>query len=183
MTRKSSLIRRLVRRAGLLSAALMLLVPAQSAFAAPCPNANALPATASDTALQSATLCLLNNTRQQAGRKSLRHNDRLARAARAHARDMAVRNYFSHASPTGSSFVDRIKRTGYLRGGGWAIGENLAWGTGSLATPAAIMRAWMNSPGHRANILNGKFREVGFGGATAPNSGRVMYATEFGVRH
>ena len=60
--------------------------------------------------------------------------------------------------------VDRIRRTGYTSGArGWALGENIAWGSGRLATAAQIHRSWMNSSGHRANILQRSFREIGIG--------------------
>ncbi len=100
---------------------------------------------------------------------------------------MAARNYFSHTSLDGSSFVDRIRRAGYLRGArGWALGENIAWGSGGLASPRAIGRAWMQSPGHRANILSASYRELGVGiAAGAPVAGAAAgatYATSFGTR-
>ena len=72
--------------------------------------------------------------------------------------------YFSHAGRDGSQPAERIRASGYLSSGGsWRIGENLAWGTGELAPPKAIMAAWMNSAGHRANILQPAYREIGFG--------------------
>ena len=68
-------------------------------------------------------------------------------------------------TPNGSTFVDRIARAAlrHAPNHGWTLGENLAWGTGDLATAAGVMRAWMNSPGHRANILKRAYREVGIG--------------------
>src|SRR5918999_4092295 len=152
------------------SVAAALLAPASAsaepiaAPAASCANASAVPTTVSMAAIRSSTLCLLNAERRRRGLRPLRRDRRLARAARRHARDMDARNYFNHTSRSGASFVDRIRRAGYLRGArGWSVGENLAWGTGGLGTPQAIVRAWMNSPGHRDNILNGRFREIGVG--------------------
>ena len=100
---------------------------------------------------------------------------------------MNRRNYFNHTSRGGSSFVDRIRRACYLRGARrWSVGENLAWGSGSHATARSIVHAWMNSPGHRANILNGRFRDVGIGivrGAPVSGVGNAAtYATSFGAR-
>jgi uncharacterized protein YkwD len=100
---------------------------------------------------------------------------------------MVHRDYFSHDSLSGASFVDRIRRTGYLSGPrSWIVGENLAWGSGDRSSPASIVRAWMHSPGHRANILQGRFREVGIGLASgAPESvagPAATYATDFGAR-
>ena len=77
---------------------------------------------------------------------------------------MARGRFFSHTSPGGATFVDRIRGTGYLAGArSWAIGENIAYGSGSRSSPRSIGRAWMNSPGHRANILSSNYREIGIG--------------------
>ena len=83
--------------------------------------------------------------------------------------------------------ADRILRTGYARDQGWSLGENIAWGTGGLATAAEIHRAWMRSPGHKANILRRQFREIGIGiaiGAPVDAGGLdgATYTADFGVR-
>ena len=69
---------------------------------------------------------------------------------------------------------------------GWSLGENLAWRSGAAATPAHIVEAWMRSPGHRRNILDGGFREIGVGLATgAPRrtgGGGATYVNELGHR-
>ena len=138
-------------------------------------------------AVKSATVCLVNAERKARGLQPLRANARLARAALLHARDMVARAYFSHTSASGASFVDRIARSGYMRGArAWTVGENLAWGSGPSGTPSEIVLAWMDSPGHRANILNGRFREIGSGavlGVPAPGGmGGATYNTGFGTR-
>ena len=94
--------------------------------------------------------------------------------------------YFAHDGRDGSQPADRIRAAGYLSSGGaWRIGENLAWGTGELATPRAIVSAWMASPGHRANILQPAYREIGFGvvagNPAARGTGGATFVTEFGV--
>jgi uncharacterized protein YkwD len=157
------------------------------AQAAGCAFASASPHTAKIASVRRSTLCLINAERRRHGLRRLRGDRRLRRAAGRHARDMNRRNYFNHTSARGSSFVDRIRRTRYLTGARrWTVGENLAWGSGSHATARSIMRAWMNSSGHRANILNGRFREIGIGIARgAPVSGvsrAATYATSFGSR-
>ena len=78
---------------------------------------------------------------------------------------MERRHYFSHTSRDGSDFVQRIRRTGYFkRASTWFVGENLAWGAGpNRSSPRGIVAAWMNSPPHRQNILNSRFREIGIG--------------------
>jgi uncharacterized protein YkwD len=163
-----------------------LAVPSAQAGGA-CTSASARPAQLSERALVRATLCVLNAERTPRGLRPLTLNARLSSAARGHARDMAKRNYFDHTSLDGSTFLDRIRRAGYLRGArAWSAGENIAWGTGKLATPRAIGRAWMRSPGHRANILSASYREVGVGvAAGAPVRGFLSgatYSTSFGSR-
>jgi uncharacterized protein YkwD len=100
---------------------------------------------------------------------------------------MVRSNFFSHDSLGGSSVMDRVKRRGYRSSGGMMVGENIAWGSGSYATPGNIVDGWMRSPGHRANILHRAFREVGVGvalGAPRPVSGMpaATYTTDFGKR-
>jgi uncharacterized protein YkwD len=152
-----------------------------------CQSAGATPAQAAQPTMVRATLCTLNARRERYGLPPLELNERLSRAARRHARDMVRRDYFAHDSLGGGTFVDRIRRTGYLRGASrWTLGENLAWGTLSSSAPRAITAMWMNSPGHRANILNRSFRDVGIGLAIgAPGVGggpAATYATDFGVK-
>jgi uncharacterized protein YkwD len=185
MLRRSSYLRVLTL---CLAACAALLASAPGAMAArACESANATPAQAAKRTMVRATLCTLNAQRERYGLRPLKLNKRLSKAARAHARDMVRRNYFAHDSLGGGTFVDRIRSTGYLRGAGtWLVGENLAWGTHSSSAPRAITSMWMNSPGHRANILNGSFREVGIGlaiGAPSAAGGpAATYATEFGAR-
>ena len=153
-----------------------------------CQSSNVAPGEASARDVSRATLCLLNEERAQRGLGRLRLNDRLSRAARRHASDMVNREYFSHESRSGASFVDRIRRSGYLKSvRAWSVGENLAWGAEEGSTPGAIVRSWMRSPGHRSNILQGRYREIGIGVVAGAPSGSwdeaATYATEFGFRH
>src|SRR5918997_1630092 len=145
-------------------AALVLAAPASAMAAGACVRASSTPAKVAKPAIVRATLCVLNAERARHRLRPLRLNRRLSKAARRHARDMARRKYFSHDSLGGGSFVDRIRRAGYLRGARtWFVGENLAWGSHERSAPRAITRMWMNSPGHRANILSRSFNEVGIG--------------------
>ncbi len=134
-----------------------------------------------------ALLCLLNKTRRAHGLRPLRGNARLLKAAERHSRSMVERGYFSHVEPGGLSPLDRVRRTGYLSGAlRFTCGENIGWGDGPTSTPRSMMRAWMNSAPHRANILSAGFREVGLGGvpgtpASAHASGGT-YTTVFGGR-
>ncbi|MQS10861.1 CAP domain-containing protein [Streptomyces kaniharaensis] len=100
---------------------------------------------------------LVNAERAKAGCGPVAAEPRLASAAQEHSDDMANRNYFDHASPEGYHADHRIEAAGYS----WSTwGENIARGQ---KDPAAVMDAWMNSPGHRANILNCAFKQLGVG--------------------
>jgi uncharacterized protein YkwD len=147
-----------------------------------CKSRNVDPNTVSIAKAQHATLCLLNVQRRRHGLHKLHENGRLDLASIRHAQDMARHNYFAHGN-----FVGRIRSTSYLSGASsWAVGENIAWGSGGYGTPASIVNAWMHSPGHRENILSGQFREIGIGVARgAPVGGMrdgATYATDFGAR-
>lgn len=155
--------------------------------ASSCADADADPATVPEPRIRAATLCLLNAERSNAGLVPLAENAQLRAAARGHAADMVKRLYFSHESPSGSTFVDRIARARYATAGyRWTAGENLAWGAQGLGTPRLIVRDWMNSDEHRANILRSKYREIGIGIVLgAPAAGKqqaTTYATEYGSR-
>jgi uncharacterized protein YkwD len=184
MTRSNGHARRYAV-AALAAVGVLAAVPAPAS--AGCKHKYEHPSQLSQANVKQTTLCLLNRQRHLHGRRALKANRRLARAARRHARDMVERNYFSHTTPTGIDFVDRIMRQDYVNPGqGWTLGENLAWGSYQLATPKSIVRSWMNSPGHRANILNPRFREIGIGVEVgAPEAGTshaATYATSFGAR-
>jgi uncharacterized protein YkwD len=161
-------------------AILALAVPATAAAKPPCTGAYANPNAISIVQSQHATLCLLNKQRRAHGLKKLRENGRLDLASTRHAQDMARNNYFEHGN-----YVGRIRSTAYLSGArSWTVGENIAWGSAELATPASIVVAWMHSPGHRANILDRQFREIGIARGTPVGGERdgATYATDFGAR-
>ena len=159
--------------------------PAPDASAASCPKADELPGRMTVSEVRHATLCLINAERRQRGLKPLRQNGRLAVAGQRHVRDMVGARYFAHDSRAGRSFDKRILSTGYARRSRALLGENLAWGSGSYATPQRIVDGWMKSAGHRANILRREFREIGIAVvAGTPKTGAdgATYATEFGRR-
>lgn len=138
--------------------------------------------------VREAVLCLHNRDRAAAGLPPLKENAKLRKAAVGHSDDMVSRRYFEHDEPDGDGMVDRIKRAGYVRpGDAWSLGENIAWGTADLATPAEIHKAWMNSAGHRANILRRSFKEIGIGivlgnPSVSPADAGATYTADFGVR-
>ena len=150
-----------------------------------CANADAQPTRANEALIRTAILCLHNQIRAGRGLPALRENAKLRRAAEGHSADMVDRGFFDHTTPSGVTMVARIKAVRYLSPEFvWAIGENLAWGTGSLATPREIMQAWMDSPGHRANVVKRSYREIGIGVATGtPTAGSegATYTADFGV--
>jgi len=151
-----------------------------------CADTALAPSAATLPAVRAALLCLHNRDRAARGLPPLRENARLRAAAVAHARDMVRDGYFAHERPGGADMATRILDAGYGRHRASSLGENIAWGTGRLATAAEIHRAWMASPGHRANILQRQFREVGIGIALGvPVAGRddgATYAADFGAR-
>src|SRR3954468_1802128 len=115
-----------------------------------CANASALPAPGNLAKIERATLCLLNKQRTAHHLGRLHLSRSLRAVARKYARLMVRQTFFDHVSPSGSTFVQRIQRTAYLHdANGWFLGENLAWGSGPLATPRQIVKAWMHSPEHR----------------------------------
>ena len=162
--------------------------PAPASAAKRCPGADSEAGQVSYAQLGRATLCLLNRERTSRGLKALRANKRLALAARRHADDMVRHSYFAHNSRSGAKFTSRIVKAGYLRGASdWLVAENLAWGAGSGSTPRWIVRTWMNSPGHRANILTRRFRDLGTGVTPGAPVGQrdaveATFVHEFGVR-
>ncbi|MFF9345112.1 MULTISPECIES: CAP domain-containing protein [unclassified Streptomyces] len=119
-------------------------------------------------------IALVNAERDRAGCGPLRTEKRLARAAQGHADDMAARDYYAHASPEGRDGGDRISAAGY----GWsAWGENIHKGP---KTPERAMDDWMESPAHRANILNCSFRDIGVGVALTADG--PWWVQDFGTK-
>jgi uncharacterized protein YkwD len=116
---------------------------------------------------------LHNQTRRQTNRVQFCVHPRLQQAARAHSRHMLRHGYFAHGN-TGA----RLRAFKYP----WRThGENIGYNN---TNPAAMHRSWMNSPGHRKNILNPNFREIGVGAipGTFRGSRTIMYTADFGRR-
>jgi uncharacterized protein YkwD len=160
-----------------------------AALAAPCANTELTPEADNVALIRASVLCLVNRERAQHGESPLRLSARLEDAAEGHCSELIADDYFAHVSPSGETPVDRIRATGYIPGEsvGYVIGENLAWGTYGLATPQAIVAAWISSPGHLANILEAKYVETGIGitaavpASLADGAPGATYAQEFGV--
>jgi uncharacterized protein YkwD len=150
----------------------LLALPAASALA--CAGAQALPGSVSSSAYTGAVECLVNEQRAGAGLAALAHDHRLARAARQFSSSMVRQRFFAHVGPDGSTLPARARAAGY-RGG--SLGETIGWGAGTLATPAAIVRGWMESPPHHAILMSRAFRRIGPGVAMGSPEGAGGAAT------
>lgn len=118
---------------------------------------SAAPACFADESLD--VTALSNGFRAEGNLGEVLPDENLNAIATRFAGDMRMRNYFSHRSPDGATMVTRLRDGGAVYR---AAGENIAKGQKS---PRAVMTAWMNSPGHRANIMNGRYHRIGIGHA------------------
>ena len=109
------------------------------------------------TAYEAEVVRLVNEVRRENGLSPLTHDWQLSRVARYKSQDMSDLGYFSHTSPTYGSPLDMMRNFGISYK---SAGENIARG---YSSPRAVVDAWMNSPGHRANILNSTFTRIGVG--------------------
>lgn len=139
------------------------------------------------TTAESRTLTMHNQARTANGLPTLCVHRLLTRAARSHSQEMINKDYFAHESFNGETDIARMQRFGYTSSGFSFVkyGENIYRGSGTSGTPSSAFRWWMNSPGHRANILDADFREVGIGVRTGDFQGQAgtsMYTVDFGVR-
>ncbi|MFC4060754.1 CAP domain-containing protein [Planomonospora corallina] len=150
--------------------------PAAPAVRPAAPFAAPTPAGGVGTAEENEVVRLTNARRQQGGCRALTHDPYLRRAAYDHSRDMAVNNYFSHTSKDGRTAIDRIRAAGFTGARRWA--ENIAWGQ---RTPSAVVTAWMNSSGHRANIMNCAYTHIGVGMAKK-SDGTPYWTQNFAAR-
>jgi uncharacterized protein YkwD len=158
-------------------------------LATPCQNTQLTPEPANLPLVRAAVLCLINTERAQNGREPLQPDPRLEAAAESHGKEMLAVDYFAHIAPSGETPVERVRGTGYIPNGevGYVIGENLAWGTLTLSTPETIVKAWIASPEHLANILEAKYQQTGIDvepevpTALAEGVQGALYTQEFGV--
>ncbi|WP_410563153.1 CAP domain-containing protein [Amycolatopsis sp. cmx-4-61] len=132
--------------------------PQPTTSAAPPPSTKAAARVAPSAAAQ--VLSLVNDERAKAGCDPLTEESHLTKAAQDYSDQMSAGNFFSHTSPDGTTFDQRIKQAGYPKPGA----ENIAKGQTSAAQ---VMDSWMNSEGHRANILNCSLKKLGVGVTTA----------------
>jgi uncharacterized protein YkwD len=118
----------------------------------------------------------INQVRQQDGLEQLAYNERLAVVARRYSQQMAEQNFFSHTSPEGSTPADRVQadRITYT-----VVGENLFKGTNVSRPVSTAVKGWLESPGHRENILRSAFAETGIG---VWKQGNTYYITQLFMR-
>lgn len=121
------------------------------------------------SAYEAEVIRLVNNIRQQNGLKPLSANWELSRIARYKSQDMLDKGYFSHTSPTYGSPFQMITAFGLSYR---TAGENIAKG---YASPQAVVNSWMNSSGHRANILNASYQQIGVGYVAQGNYWTQMF--------
>lgn len=124
--------------------------------------------------IEAQVLSLTNAERAKNGLPALTMNWQLARVARYKSQDMIDKKYFAHQSPTYGSPFDMIEAFGIRF---TAAAENIAYGQ---KTPAEVMNSWMNSPGHRSNILSGNVSQIGVGAAKTANG--TYYWTQMFIR-
>jgi uncharacterized protein YkwD len=168
------------------TAALALVLAAPAAASAACADTEVLPTAETLPVVSVATICLLNEERAAHGLDAVQENTALTNASRAYSQRLVAESFFAHEAPDGTDVVDRLTASGYIRpNSGWEVGENLAWAQGVLASPRNIVKAWMDSPGHRANVLTRGYREIGIGIVLGtPTAGRdgSTFTTNFGRR-
>lgn len=155
--------------------ALPAAAPAAARAACPGQNNAGAPATAQERTM----LCLVNQARAQRGLDPLAAPRALARASARKSADILRCDEFSHEA-CGREFTYWIERSGY---DGCRMGENIAYGGGRLATPRSIFRMWMNSSGHRRNILDPSYEDIGIGlqvGELDGYDGAHVWTQQFG---
>lgn len=149
--------------------------PTQSKSKSPSPKASPVkPAPAPPSGIAGQVVALVNSERAAAGCGPLKEDSQLRAAAQGHSDDMAARDFFAHTSPDGKDPGDRTTAAGYR----WSTyGENIARGQ---QTAQSVMDSWMKSPGHKANILNCSFKDIGVG--IHQGSGGPWWTQNFGAR-
>ncbi len=154
---------------------------AGTAQAAACGDDLTVPDDATAAVVAAAATCLVNGERADAGLPALAVDTRLLTSATAHTRAMIDGRFFLHQGPAEPDLGARGASAGYRAG----MGENIGYGVGALSTASAMVDAWMNSPPHRANILDPRFRGIGMvvvaNAPTGASTPGATYTTNFGT--
>lgn len=157
----------------LASSACLALVPAASAQ--PCSNARTSLSSLAGRDARVAVLCQINARRAAARLVAMAPDSALGRAAGAYARDMVAGDYFAHVSSDGRTVVDRAAAAGW---NGSKLSETIVFAQAPLDTAVSIVRMWMNSPPHRAVLMDRSLRRAGIGLANGcPNGSAVVGST------
>jgi uncharacterized protein YkwD len=198
--------RRLAVRLAMLLIPMTLLVPGASAMARTaknhplvksgknrsgrCPNNRMHPTRSNLSMIDETMRCLIDRERTSRGLHALAPNRDLERLAVTQAKEMVIGEYFGDDSLAGRTPWQRVTNSPYASGArGLTLGQNIGWGTGILATPSAMMSAWMHSPEHRRITLTASYRDIGVGVAPSPPlSGEgslegATYTVEFAARN
>ena len=163
---------------------LSILVVAALATMSGASASHAVVGRSSDARIRSRVVALVNEARSQGRRcgserfaaaPPLRISSELTDAAEAHAQDMARRKFFEHRGSDGSEPKDRVARAGYRHS---LTGENIALGPESAEE---VVDGWLHSPGHCANIMEPRFRDIGIGLSTGKKRGQIYWVQEFGA--
>jgi uncharacterized protein YkwD len=177
-----------MRRLGRRLPAILILVAALTVVAVPSSQSSTSRSGARLGSLETSLLQDLNEVRAQHGLAPLRSSSLLAAAANQHTREMGVDGYFDHSSHDGTSFSTRIGHWYTPGRHSWSVGENLLWYSPTVGAKAAVS-LWMSSPGHRANILDPNWRDIGIAAVHFASAGGVyrglpvtIITTDFGVR-
>jgi uncharacterized protein YkwD len=175
---------RIALASGAAITALALLSPV-AAQAHACAYSDATPGSATDQQLSRATVCLLNTQRTAHHLRRFKASRPLGLVAQRYAGEIVAAKDFSHVGPRGDTLMTRVEQMIPSQVAEFsAFGENLGWGDDTMGTPRQLVRGWMRSPVHRANILARAFNRVGVGVAGgAPVSGAsnaLTYVTVFG---
>jgi uncharacterized protein YkwD len=154
-----------------------------------CRGADLAPTASDSKVIGAATLCLIDRIRSAWHLAPVRANRTLRAVAASQVRSMVRLDYFADVRPSGQTPLSLVAATNYrVHASSVSVAQNIAWGTGPLATPARVVAAWMASPPHRRVILTGYFRDAGVAAIGAVPwrlaHGRhgATYAIEFGTR-
>jgi uncharacterized protein YkwD len=154
-----------------------------------CRNANLRPTAKNLGAVDAATLCLVNRERTVRRLQALHANRELGHVAAKQVGSMVHKDYYADIGPSGQTPMSLVSVTHYpAHAADLNVGQNIAWGTGSDATPAHIVQEWMASPPHREIMLSSEYRGAGVAALSAVpavlgTTGRgAMYVIEFGSR-
>ncbi|MEP6955131.1 MAG: CAP domain-containing protein [Solirubrobacteraceae bacterium] len=147
-----------------LLAAVVLAAALPSSASAACGGADVALSGLDRAAARSALLCTVNAQRAARGLSAYRDSAGLSQAAQGHSDAMVSQSFFDHVSPDGGTLVARVRATGWIpSAGSYALGEAIAWAGTPLDTATQVVTGWLNSPPHRAILLDDRFREAGLG--------------------